>query len=76
MIRAERPRMRLLFIRFSFRFPPRGERLAGLPNELHEAADAIASFEVWERLRREQKLGRERAARVVESALLAFLGHR
>ena len=39
-----------------------------------EALDVIGSMEAWDRLRCEQRLGRERAARVMEVALLALLG--
>lgn len=38
-----------------------------------EAIDLVASLEAWDRLRCEQRLGRERAARVLERALLALL---
>jgi AcrR family transcriptional regulator len=38
-----------------------------------EALDMIASFEAWDRLRSSQRLGRERAQRVVEQAVLAVL---
>jgi AcrR family transcriptional regulator len=38
-----------------------------------EALDLVASFEAWERLRSAQRLGRDRAQRVVEQALLAML---
>jgi AcrR family transcriptional regulator len=39
-----------------------------------DALDLIASVEAWDRLRCEQRLGRERAARVLEQGLLALLG--
>lgn len=38
-----------------------------------EALDLLASFEAWDRLRNAQRLGRERAQRVVEQALLTAL---
>ncbi len=41
---------------------------------LLEALDLALSFEVWDRLRTEQRLGRTRAARVVEATLFAVLG--
>jgi AcrR family transcriptional regulator len=47
--------------------------LAKAEKEVAEAADAIASFEAWERLRTAQKLGRQRAMRVVETGLLKLL---
>jgi AcrR family transcriptional regulator len=48
--------------------------LAGDDGWLLEALDLTASMEAWDRLRSEQKLGRDRAARVLEAALLALLG--
>ena len=41
---------------------------------LLEALDLLLSFETWERLRAEQRLGRTRATRVVEATLFAVLG--
>jgi len=41
---------------------------------LLEVLDLLASFEAWDRLRSDQRLGRERAARVIEEGLLAVLG--
>jgi AcrR family transcriptional regulator len=38
-----------------------------------EAVDALASFEAWQRLRVEQRLGAKRAARTVEAALHSLL---
>jgi AcrR family transcriptional regulator len=40
---------------------------------LLDAVDLITSFEVWDRLRSDQRLGRDRAARVVEQSLHALL---
>jgi AcrR family transcriptional regulator len=47
--------------------------LAGDADWLLDALDEVASMEAWDRLRSEQKLGRERAARVLEGALAALL---
>ena len=44
------------------------------PDALLEALDLMLSFETWERLRAEQRLGRTRATRVVEATLFAVLG--
>ncbi len=41
---------------------------------LLDALDLICSFEAWDRLRTDQKLSRERAARVVEASILQLLG--
>ena len=43
------------------------------PAPLLEALDLLASFEAWDRLRVDQRLGRERAEAVVEHALLALV---
>lgn len=43
--------------------------LKGVPSELIEALDAMASFEAWDRLRNEQRLSRERAVEVLRFAL-------
>lgn len=56
----------------------RRDLLAALP-ELEatghlEAAEALSSFETWDRLRRDQRLGRERAEEKLTAALLAWLG--
>ena len=57
----------------------RGELMRWLP-ELSEASDEtvaavdlLTSFEAWDRLRIEQRLGRERARAVVESTVLALI---
>jgi AcrR family transcriptional regulator len=47
--------------------------LPELSGEPLEAADLILSFEAWDRLRADQRLSRERAAAVLERALLALL---
>ncbi len=47
--------------------------LAGDDGQLLDALDLVASMEAWDRLRGEQRLGRDRAARVVESTLFALL---
>ena len=61
---------------------PRLERenlLAALPEleraaePLREAVDMATSFEAWDRLRVDQRLGRERAESVMEHAVLALL---
>ncbi len=44
------------------------------PDALLEALDLVLSFETWERLRAEQRLGRTRATQVVEATLFAVLG--
>ncbi len=44
------------------------------PDALLEALDLLLSFETWERLRAEQRLGRTRATQVVEATLFAVLG--
>jgi AcrR family transcriptional regulator len=40
--------------------------LAGAPDDLVEALDLVTSFEAWDRLRVEQRLGRERARAALE----------
>ncbi len=47
--------------------------VASLPEEGIEALDMMTSFEAWERLRGSQRLGRERAQRVMEEAVRAAL---
>ena len=47
--------------------------IASLPEEVIEALDMMTSFEAWERLRSSQRLGRERAQRVMEEAVRAAL---
>ena len=49
------------------------EELADDAGEKLEALDLVASMEAWDRLRCEQRLGRDRAARVMEAALRALL---
>jgi AcrR family transcriptional regulator len=49
--------------------------LKRLPDDCTEALDMVASFEAWDRLRSAQRLGRERAQRVVEEAVRGVLGH-
>ncbi len=46
--------------------------LEAAPADLLEAVDLVASFEAWDRLRSEQRLGRARAAAVMERAVLAL----
>jgi AcrR family transcriptional regulator len=51
--------------------------LAAAPEAVTDALDAALSFEIWDRLRRDQRLSRERATealRTVALALLAGLG--
>lgn len=48
--------------------------LKQLPREQREAVDAIASFEMWHRLRYHQGLGKAAAIEVVVSLLNALLG--
>jgi AcrR family transcriptional regulator len=47
--------------------------LAAAPAELVEALDQATSFEAWDRLRGEQRLGRSRAAAAMEQAALALI---
>ncbi len=47
--------------------------LASAPDAAREALDLVTSFEAWDRLRVDQRLGRERAEAVVEHAVLALL---
>ncbi len=47
--------------------------LADAPAELVEALDQATSFEAWDRLRGEQRLGRARAAAAMERAALALI---
>ena len=47
--------------------------LKSAPDECVEALDMVASFEAWDRLRSGQRLGRERAQRVIEEAVRAVL---
>jgi len=57
----------------------RADLLAWLPElesadaDLVEALDLAASFEAWDRLRCEQRLGRLRARAAMERAVLALL---
>ena len=51
-----------------------GPELERGPDALLEALDLLLSFETWERLRAEQRLGRTRATHVVEATLFAVLG--
>lgn len=48
--------------------------LDGVPRETLEAIDAITSFEMQDRLRRDQKLGRSRAEAVVVGAIRRLVG--
>jgi AcrR family transcriptional regulator len=50
------------------------QELAADEGWLLDALDQAASLEAWDRLRSEQKLGRERAARVLEGTLDKLLG--
>ena len=50
--------------------------LKGQPEDRTEALDLVASFEAWDRLRGAQRLGRERAQRVMEDAVRAVLDAR
>jgi len=43
------------------------------PPELLEALDASVSFDIWDRMRGDQRLGRERAAATLERIVLALL---
>ncbi len=43
------------------------------PAELVEALDAATSFDLWDRLRNDQRLGRERAAAAVEQIVFALV---
>lgn len=47
--------------------------LRDAPAEMLELLDAVTSFETWDRLRSAQRLGRARAAAVVERGVLALL---
>ena len=46
--------------------------LEGAPQDLLEALDLVSSFEAWDRLRTEQRLGRSRALEAMERAVLAL----
>lgn len=46
--------------------------LAKAPDQVLEAVDAVASFEMWDRLRRDQRLGLDRAKNVVLQTLAAL----
>ncbi len=48
--------------------------LADADGDLLEAVDLITSFEAWNRLRVDQRLGRERTQEVIEASTIAFLG--
>jgi len=43
------------------------------PPELLEALDAGVSFELWDRMRTDQRLGRERATATLERIVLTLL---
>jgi len=43
------------------------------PESLLDAVDLLTSYEAWDRLRTEQRLGRDRACRIVEQSLHALL---
>ena len=47
--------------------------LRSAPEAAREALDLVTSFEAWDRLRVDQRLGRERAEAVVAHAVLALL---
>jgi AcrR family transcriptional regulator len=47
--------------------------LEGAPPDLVEALDLAASFEAWDRLRSEQRLGRERARAALERIVLSLV---
>ena len=47
--------------------------LDSVSGELQQAIELLTSFEAWDRLRREQSLGRERAQTLVSDAVLALL---
>lgn len=47
--------------------------LAAAPAETVEALDQVTSFEAWDRLRGEQRLGRERARAAMERAVRALV---
>ena len=47
--------------------------LEAASESLLEAVDLVASFEAWDRLRTDQRLGRDRASRVVEQSVQALL---
>jgi AcrR family transcriptional regulator len=46
------------------------------PAELVEALDAVTSFDLWDRMRSDQRLGRERAAAALERIVIALLATR
>ena len=47
--------------------------LKSAPDPVLEAVDLLTSFETWDRLRRDQRLGRERAEATVARAVVALL---
>ena len=47
--------------------------LRGAPADLVEALDQVTSFEAWDRLRSDQRLGRARAQAAMERAVLALI---
>jgi AcrR family transcriptional regulator len=47
--------------------------LRSAPEDVVNALDLVTSFEAWDRLRTEQRLGRERAQAVVERMVLALV---
>lgn len=48
--------------------------LAEAPADVGNALELLTSFEAWDRLRSEQRLGRERAAEAMERAVTAVIG--
>ncbi len=48
--------------------------LRGAPRELVDALDVALSFEVWDRLRTDQRLGRERASAALGRMVTALVG--
>lgn len=50
-----------------------GPEVGGEEGPLLDALELVASIEAWDRLRHEQRLGRDRAARALETSLLALL---
>jgi len=47
--------------------------LAAAPDAVTDALDAALSFEIWDRLRRDQRLSRERATEALNTVALALL---
>ena len=48
--------------------------LADADDDQLEAVDLFTSFDAWNRLRVEQRLGRERTREVIEASVVALLG--